>query len=205
MAAQLYFPPMNKTGIIILAAGNSSRLGRPKQLLPYRGKTLLTHITTEALNASLYPVMVVTGAFQMEIRDSLLEQAIEIAHNPDWEKGMASGIVAGLSKILSLYPDIEAVIIAVCDQPYISADLFRQLTEKHEGSGKAIIASAYSGTAGTPVLFDSKYFRELLTLSGGEGAKQLLQRYRDDVLTVPFPQGEIDIDKEEDVHKLSGV
>ncbi|HEV3326841.1 MAG TPA: NTP transferase domain-containing protein, partial [Puia sp.] len=89
---------MNKTGTIILAAGNSSRLGRPKQLLPYRGKTLLTHVVAEALAADMQPVVVVTGAYQEEIRDFLKGQPVSIIHNPHWETGMASGIVAGLTE-----------------------------------------------------------------------------------------------------------
>jgi molybdenum cofactor cytidylyltransferase len=196
---------MNKTAIIILAAGNSSRLGRPKQLLPYQGKTLLTHITTEAIAASLNPVVVVTGAFHAEVSDSLQGGPIEIVYNQHWEKGMASGIVAGLSKVLSLHPGTEAVIIAVCDQPHISALLLRQLMEKHTGSGKRIVASAYSGIVGAPVLFDHKYFGELSMLSGDAGAKQLLKKYPDDLITVPFPQGDIDIDTEEDFQRLSGI
>jgi molybdenum cofactor cytidylyltransferase len=194
---------MNKTGIIILAAGNSSRLGRPKQLLPYQGKTLLSHVVTEAL-AHLRPVVVVTGAYQAEIRDSLKGQPVNIVYNPHWETGMVSGIVAGLAEALTIDPDLRAMIVAVCDQPYISAELFRSLVEKRAVSGKGLIASLYSETRGTPVLFDYRYFKELSVLSGNAGAKQLLKRYPDDVETVPFPNGGIDIDTEEDVKLLSG-
>jgi len=88
------------TGAIILAAGNSSRLGRPKQLVPYRGQTLLTHTITQIRNAGVHPVVVVTGAFHEEVSDSLDGQQLDIVFNPAWEEGMASGIVAGLSKIL---------------------------------------------------------------------------------------------------------
>ncbi len=189
---------MNKSGIIILAAGNSSRLGHPKQLLPFRGKTLLSHVVAEALAAELTPVVVVTGAYETEIRDSLKGQAVNIVYNPCWETGMASGIVAGLAEALIIEPHLRTVIIAVCDQPYISAELFRSLGEKCAASGKGLIASVYSETLGTPVLFDYRYFKELSVLSGEVGAKQLLKRYPDDVATVPFPNGEIDIDSGED-------
>lgn len=196
---------MNKAGIIILAAGNSSRLGRPKQLLPYQGKTLLTHVVTEALETDLQPMVVVTGAFQREVGDSLQGQALSIVHNPGWETGMASGIVAGLMEALSIEPHLGAVIIAVCDQPFISGDLFRSLVEAHTVSGKGLIACAYAETVGTPVFFDRRYFPELLALGGDAGAKQLLRRYPDDVTTIPFPKGEIDIDTEEDLQRLSGI
>jgi molybdenum cofactor cytidylyltransferase len=193
---------MSKTGIIILAAGNSSRLGRPKQLLPYRGKTLLTHTATESLNAALYPVVVVTGAFHPEVSESLRGQPVDIIFNPDWEKGMASGIVAGVSKMLILQPDMDTVIIAVCDQPYISSALLRQLVATHDTSKKGIVACIYADSAGTPVLFSRSYFEQLLLLSGSDGAKKLLKQHSADLATIPFPQGHIDIDTEKDAQKL---
>jgi len=194
---------MNKTGIIILAAGNSSRLGRPKQLLPYKGKTLITHITSEALQTSLDPIVVVTGAFAGEVQDELKNvRGITIAYNQYWNTGMASGIVTGLSKTLSLQPDIAALILAVCDQPFINAGLFQQLIVKKDESRNGIVACAYSDTIGTPVLFARRYFEELSQLSGNEGAKKLLQRHKEDLATVVFPGGNIDIDTEEDYQKL---
>lgn len=189
--------------MIILAAGNSSRLGRPKQLLPYRGRTLLTHTTTEALNALLDPVVVVTGALHIEVSDSLHGQSVDIIFNPAWEEGMASGIVAGLSNILSLHPDLEAVIIAVCDQPFISSALLSQLVSTHDASGKGIVACAYADSVGTPVLFGRSYFEQLLALAGSEGAKKLLKQYPNDLATVDFPGGDIDIDTRDDVQKLT--
>ena len=194
---------MDKTAIVILAAGNSSRLGRPKQLLPYQGKTLLTHVVTEALAAALSPVVVLTGAYREEIQDSLRGQRVALVYNPEWETGMASGIVAGLGKALSIEPYLQSVIVAVCDQPYISAELFRALIVKYAASGKGVVACSYSEIVGTPVLFDVRYFKELSVLSGDAGAKQLLRKYPDDVATVPFPGGSIDIDTTEDFQRLS--
>jgi molybdenum cofactor cytidylyltransferase len=196
---------MDKTGIIILAAGNSSRLGRAKQLLPYWGKTLLSHVVAEALAAFLQPVVVVTGAHHSEIEDSLQGQPVALAYNPDWETGMASGIVAGLRKALFVEPHLPAVIVAVCDQPYISAELFQMLVENYSFSEKGLVACQYSETVGTPVLFGRRYFDELSTLSGGGGAKQLLQQHPADVTTVSFPKGDIDIDTEEDLRALQAV
>jgi len=192
-------------GVIVLAAGNSSRLGRPKQLLPYRGQTLLTHTTAEILNAGLHPIVVVTGAFHAEVGDSLRGQSVDIVFNPAWEEGMASGIVAGLSNILSTYPDVDAVIIAVCDQPFISSALLSQLVSMHEVSGKGIVASAYVNSVGTPVLFGRSYFEQLLALSGSEGAKKLLKQYPDDLVTIAFPGGDIDIDTGDDAERLANA
>jgi molybdenum cofactor cytidylyltransferase len=190
---------MSSTGVIILAAGNSSRLGRPKQLLAYRGKTLLTHVVAEALAADLLPVVVVTGAFHKEVSGVLRGQSVDIVFNPTWAEGMASGIVAGLSNMLLLHPELHAVIIAVCDQPFISSALLLQLAGKFDMSGKGIVACTYADSVGTPVLFGRSYFDQLLALSGSEGAKKLLNQYLEDLATVPFPNGNIDIDTEEDV------
>jgi molybdenum cofactor cytidylyltransferase len=194
---------MTNTGIVILAAGNSSRLGRPKQLLPYRGKTLLTHVVSESLAASLQPVVLVTGAYQEAVLYSLQVKDLVHVYNPQWETGMASGIVAGLHKALALQPHLQSVIVSVCDQPHITAGLFQSLMETHGVSGKGLIASGYAGTRGTPVLFSRRYFEELAALSGDAGARQLLMRHADDVATVPFPKGSIDIDTEEDFQKLA--
>ena len=194
---------MTKTGILILAAGNSSRLGRPKQLLPYQGKTLLIHIVTESLAAPLRPVVVVTGAYREEVQAALRGQAVAVVYNPRWETGMGSSIVAGLRKARDVEPDLRGVIVAVCDQPHISAELFLSLMKVRDLSGKGLIASEYAGTRGTPVLFDRAYFEELAALSGDAGAKQLFKRHPDDVATVAFPNGNIDIDSEEDLIRLS--
>ncbi len=115
---------------------------------------------------------------------------------------MASGIVAGISKLLILNYRAEDVIIAVCDQPFVSAKLFQQLSKKKAETGKSIVACAYEDTIGTPVLFGSSFFEALLQLSGQEGAKKLLKFYEADVATIPFPQGSTDIDTTEDYENL---
>lgn len=121
---------MNKTGTIVLAAGNSSRLGKPKQLLSYHGKSLLQHVCSEALKANLYPLAVVTGAYAKDVSATLAGGHLTIVCNENWQQGMASGIAAGLSKILLLKNDIENIIICVCDQPYVSAQLFGEIIAK---------------------------------------------------------------------------
>jgi xanthine dehydrogenase YagT iron-sulfur-binding subunit len=188
---------MYSTGILILAAGNSSRLGRPKQLLDFRGTTLINYLTGEALNTSP-EVAVVEGAVRL---NGISRKAV-IVPNPRWPEGMASGIVAGVNWFLSR--EIDALIIMGCDQPAVTAGILQQLMEKHFTTGKPIVASSYSDTIGIPVLFNRRYFRELLALSGPEGAKKLIQKHRDDVAIVDFPAGEFDIDTEADVSRLSG-
>ncbi|GGH01554.1 nucleotidyltransferase family protein [Pedobacter zeae] len=191
-----------KTGIIILAAGSSSRLGRPKQLLDYKGKTLLQTVINEALETNCTPVIVVLGANAKEIASQHDNDRISIVINDSWENGMASSIVAGLSAMIKTDSEIDSIIIAVADQAFIKMSNFNNLIEKHTATGKNIIASAYDETIGTPVFFKKDYFEELLALSGTEGAKKILKQYPQDLETVVFERGGIDIDTETDYNHL---
>lgn len=189
------------TAIVILAAGGSSRLGRPKQLLLYRQKTLVERIVDEALLTAL-PVVVVTGAAAEEVAAALQNKKVVLLYNTDWQSGMASGIAAGVATVLSFNKQLQKIILAVCDQPFVTAALFLELVTVQRQTGKGIVACRYAGTAGTPVLFTQSYFEELKNLSGKEGAKKLLKIHTNDVATVPFPQGSIDVDTEEDYQNL---
>jgi CTP:molybdopterin cytidylyltransferase MocA len=193
---------MNNTGIIILAAGNASRFGSLKQLLHYNNKTLLHHVIDEAINSGAEPVVVVTGANAHEITKNINNARVQIEYNEKWQQGMASGIAAGVHKIITLNNDIENIIITVCDQPFVSATLFRQLYQMRNEGVQHIVASVYADTIGTPALFTQKYFDALLSLTGDEGAKKIIKANADDVATVDFPQGIIDIDTKKDYDDL---
>ena len=193
---------MKNVGIIILAAGNSSRLGQPKQLLAYKETTLLKNTVKEASLVPHAVVIVVTGSNHELIEKELDSSAIKISFNPDWETGMSSSIVKGLKDLLRLQPDIQKCIFTVCDQPFVTGALFTNLVEEYQKSGKGITASEYTAKLGTPVLFDKKYFAELLELKGQDGAKKIITKYLDDTAKVPFEKGSIDIDTEDDYNKL---
>ncbi|WP_035361909.1 nucleotidyltransferase family protein [Dyadobacter alkalitolerans] len=191
-------------GIIILAAGSSSRLGEPKQLLRYQDKTLIRHVTQAAIAAKSTSVTVVTGSNAGLIEKELDSLPCHAVHNPDWESGMASSIVAGVQQLMAAQPGISGVIFAVTDQPFVTSDLFNALIEKSLEGNAGIVASAYENTLGTPVLFSNKYFPSLLKLNGAEGAKKLITKFAGDVTAVPFPSGGIDIDTQADYQKLLG-
>jgi len=193
---------MNNTGIIILAAGSSSRFGNTKQLLHFKGKTLLAHTIKEAAEAGAQPVVVVTGANADEISKEIQKERVEIVFNKNWEQGMASGIVIGLQNAIRLNKGLQNVIITVCDQPFVSSSLFQQLIQEQIKNKKHIVASAYADTIGTPALFTAKYFPGLMGLTGDQGAKGLLKKYSEDLATVDFPDGYIDIDTQEDYENL---
>jgi molybdenum cofactor cytidylyltransferase len=190
------------TGIIILAAGNSSRLGRPKQLLELNGYTLLRNTIIQAKLVPNSFVVVVTGAYKDLIDKELAYTAAKVVHNPHWEEGMASSISLGLYKLRASNPEIQACIVTVCDQPFVTAKIFSDLLDVQATTGKGIVASAYAGTLGTPVLFGNGYFNELLGLKGQEGAKKLLSKFSDDTAPIAFEKGAVDIDTIDDYNNL---
>ena len=191
---------MSKTGIIILAAGSSSRMGELKQMMMYKNKTFLQHIIGEAKNANLEPVICVTGYKSDLITKSISGTGVSIVYNAQWPEGMGSGISAGIKQLLS--SDVDSVILAVSDQPHVSADLFGTMKALKDQTGKGIVASSYAGTLGTPVLFGRNYFEYLKLLSGNQGAKNIVKLNMPDVCPIEFEKGRIDIDTKEDYEHL---
>jgi molybdenum cofactor cytidylyltransferase len=193
----------NNAGIVILAGGSSSRLGQPKQLLPYNNTTLLKNTINAAVQVPDCEVLVVLGAQHEAIKMHLDLDAIHLSINDNWESGMASSLVKGLQGLLSLSPDIQCCIISVCDQPFIEGSVFNGLFSEYFKTQKGIIASSYAGTFGTPVLFDKKYFPALIKLRGKEGAKSIMTQPLDDMAAVPFENGHVDIDTMTDYNRLT--
>jgi molybdenum cofactor cytidylyltransferase len=191
---------MSKTGIIILAAGNSSRMGEPKQLMTFKNKTFLQHIIGEAKNANLEPVICVTGYQSDLITKNITGMGVSIVYNELWREGMGSGISAGIKQVL--LSDVDSVILAVSDQPHVSSDLFQSMRALKDQSGKGIVASSYAGTLGTPVLFGKEYYDQLKSLSGNQGAKNIVKLNMPDVCSIGFEKGAVDIDTKEDYEKL---
>lgn len=189
-------------GIVILAAGNSSRLGEPKQLLQFQGKSLIRHITGAALATVGSNVIVVTGSNSELIEAELKGLPAKLAFNADWQEGMSASIKTGIHALQSRYPELTGAILAVSDQPFVSSEIFNALIHTFEANAKGMVASKYSDSLGTPAFFAASYFPALLQLTGAEGAKKLFKRSPDDVSICPFPQGSIDIDTQEDYKRL---
>lgn len=190
------------TGLVILAAGPSSRLGQPKQRLVYKGKTLLEYTVEAALNSECEHVIVILGAYAEKIQSDIENANFISCYNSEWEEGMASSIRLGIATLQETRPDMSDVIIAVSDQPFVNFELLNQLIDKKAETGKGIIACSYNNTFGVPVLFDKKFFPELLSLQGQEGAKKLLIKHSKSVAAISFPLGENDIDTIEDYEAL---
>jgi molybdenum cofactor cytidylyltransferase len=189
-------------GAVILAAGASVRLGRPKQLLEIDGRPLVARAAAAALTAGAEPVVVVLGAHADQIRPVLSKLEVIVAPNPAWTEGMASSVRTGLQTLGAAAPAIEAVLLAVCDQPAFSADTIRRLGEALRASGRSIAAARYSGRPGVPALFRREHFFALARLTGDQGARALLQANPKEVTAVDLPELALDLDTPEDVRRL---
>ena len=194
---------MNSCGIVILAAGASTRLGKPKQLLEYHGKTLLDHSVNEAINAKADAVVVILGKNAGLLQNGIDKEKATVVINKDWEEGMASSVRLGLDTLLTIKPYIDAVIFMVCDQPHISSSVLNELITTQQKTTRQIVTCNYGESIGPPALFHKKYFRELAKLNGDIGARNIIQQNMHDVATVLFPEGKIDIDTKEDYDALN--
>jgi molybdenum cofactor cytidylyltransferase len=185
--------------IIILAAGRSGRMGLPKQLLPMKGKNLLQHTIDQAVASKAISVSVILGADAVYIQKRIREGNFKIVMNPHWTEGMSSSIRAGIS---ALPGSIEAAIISLCDQPFLSAQIFDALIDTFASSHKSIVTCEFEGSVGPPVLFSKIHFPELSSLEGDAGARRVVLQHEGDVARVPFPLGSVDLDTAEDYRKF---
>ena len=192
-----------KTGIILLAAGSSSRLGRPKQLINYQGKTLIQNSIETAQQSAADELVVVLGCNSELIQTGIESKEVPVLVHAHWEEGMSSSMQVGLRHLIEK-EEVEQVILMLCDQPYVTQELLDQLIYVKKDSGKGIVACSYAGTVGVPALFDQFYFPELLALKGAEGAKKVILNHQSDTILVDFPLGAVDLDTEEDVRKFTG-
>lgn len=191
-------PPI-RFGVAILAAGASTRMGTPKQLLEIEGKPLIVRTVEAALASSAWPVVVVVGAEADNIRRVLARFPVMLTENPAWSEGMASSIRAAVTTLQQFSRRLDAALIALCDQPAFSADTIAQLVETQRTSGRSIVAARYSGRQGAPALFMREHFSTLTALTGEEGARALLNGPTSHVATVELPQLALDLDTPNDV------
>lgn len=192
-----------KIGAILLAAGGSSRLGRPKQLVEFQGKTLIRRAAEMLVASVCSPVVVVLGAEIARCSDELAGLDISICINENWSDGISSSIKTGLRDLLELQPDVDAAVIALCDQPFVIDKDFNLLCETFFTAGLPIVAARYGETIGVPALFASEMFDELFSLEGDEGARKLIRRYVDTTSTVAIGRAKFDIDTPADLTRNS--
>lgn len=183
--------------VVILAAGESVRLGRPKQLVPVEGIPLVARAARTALAANLGPVVVVLGAHAALVAPALDGLHVHVVMHTDWRHGMGSSIAAGVNAALAR-PGCNAVVLMTCDQPGVTPEHLCRLAALWREADTDRVASAYGGTRGTPALFSRSQQTALTSLVPPDGARALLR----DAPAVPCPACETDIDFPADLQAL---
>lgn len=207
---------------IILAAGESARFRKPKQLIHVGGKSLIHRAVDAASKAGCSPIVIVvgsdkdanrsaSGAEAMKPNDGLIGEIgrelkntdVAIVKNKNWQRGIGTSIRAGVQHLIDHTSQVDGIALLVCDQPFVDAQTIRDLVALRQKTSKAIIASSYAKTLGVPALFDRSCFQELLALPDANGAKPVILANRERVAEFPFPKGAIDIDTPDDWKKIS--
>jgi molybdenum cofactor cytidylyltransferase len=182
---------------IVLAAGKSRRMGRPKLLLPWRNGTILGQTVDNLLSSAVDEVIVVLGYRAEEVKEILTDKPVKLIVNPDYEQGLSASIIAGLNQVDS---QAEAVMIALGDQPLITGQVIDRLIDGFNKCDKGIVVPTYHGRRGHPVIFAMKYKERLLDLKGDTGGRQIIEDQPGDVLEIPISCDSIhtDIDTMDD-------
>ena len=190
---------LNNIYAIILAAGESSRFGSPKQLADWQNGSLLQHtidLATSLFNKNFF---VVLGANAKKIKQTLDEQSVSLLINSNWKKGLSSSIETGL---IALPESTQAVMLLLCDQPLLKKSSLKKLIELWQQQPERIVASEYQNSIGVPAIFPASMFSQLKSLSGDKGAKQVLMSNKEQLVTVALPEADMDIDTQEDFEYL---
>jgi molybdenum cofactor cytidylyltransferase len=187
---------------VLLAAGNSTRMGQPKQLLRWSNNSLI-QFQVETILPTTEKLYVILGAYAELIQPLLKNYEVELIQFDQWEKGMGNSLAYGIQQILYSNPKIEGILISLIDQPLVATSHYLNMRATFKKRNNQIIASESGfGWSGVPALFDSYYFDELQKLSGEEGAKLILKKNEADSILINAGNTLIDMDTPEVYRKL---
>ncbi len=188
-------PKKSKIAILIMAAGGSTRMGSPKQLLKWGNSNLLNHTITFGTKLESERIFVVLGSKADQIIPEIKSKKLNILINENWQKGLGNSISLGVSSILKVYPNLDGILIILVDQPLINLDHYLKLINAFSKGKDQIIATKYKdGKLGVPALFDLVYFKDLCLLNSNFGAKQLIGKYLKHVISFKSDKSDFDID-----------
>ena len=195
---------MKRISVLILAAGNASRMGRIKQLLPYNNSTILQVAINNALASKANEVHCVLGANSEIIQKEIKADKVTFINNPNWQEGLSSSIVVGVKYLQSLKEQTDAILIMLADQPKVDSYYLNELIDLFKNNEDKIITSLYKNKKGVPAIFPSTYFNELLKLKGDKGANLLLNNFDQDIISPDLNINDIleDIDTPEDYKRF---
>jgi molybdenum cofactor cytidylyltransferase len=188
---------MNEIWAIILAAGESKRMGSPKMILPFRGMTIIEKVIENVLSSDVDKTIIVLGAGKEKILKLTEKLPVMYCFNENYKNGMLTSVKRGFEY---LPKDFRAAVVLLGDQPMIGASVINTVIKGYNESGKNIIIPVYNNKRGHPLLVDKRYWDEIISLDGPEGLKELINRHPDDLLEVETGNPEIltDIDTEEE-------
>ncbi|SMD32394.1 molybdenum cofactor cytidylyltransferase [Reichenbachiella faecimaris] len=187
--------------ILILAAGSSSRLGQPKQLLHFKGKTLIENVVKTASSLS-NEVFVILGSSHEKIAPMVPHASAKITYFEEWQQGMGSTISFGVQQILNQDRYTKNILILLCDQLHVTEQILTELIFFHEESDHLITACGYDKSYGAPAIFNRKTFLDLLNLHGEQGAKKVIQKHFKSTQIISYPEAQVDIDTPQDLALL---
>jgi molybdenum cofactor cytidylyltransferase len=187
---------------VLLAAGGSSRMGAPKQLLDFEGASLVRRAALAALGCACDGVVAVLGAHAEAVARELAGLELVLVRNPDWAQGIGGSIRCGVEAALERAPDLDALLLLLADQPGVSAALLDRILAERRERGAELVACAYAGSLGVPALFGRPHLDALRALSGDRGAKSILLEHEARVRRVSFPEGVVDVDTPQDYEQL---
>ncbi|MFT4661698.1 MAG: molybdenum cofactor cytidylyltransferase [Patiriisocius sp.] len=190
----------SKIVAVILAAGASTRMGQPKQLLPWKSTTLLNHCINEVIQADIIETAVILGSNHEEIQSTIKPSTIHCIYNTNWENGMGSSIAKATE--YAMKKNIDGVLFVLADQPFVDSNYLNILLNEYIPKQNQIIGTSYNNHVGVPAIFDKRYFSELISLTGKQGAKDLIHKYAPKVTKFSPDFDFQDIDTPEDYRQL---
>ena len=191
---------MVETAAIILAAGGSKRLGRPKQLLDWFGVPFIRKVIDTAIEANLYPIVVVTGAYFEEVESVITGKDVIITKNEAWQTGQSSSLISGIRALNDF--SFDSFVFMLCDQPQVPAELIKKMIMTAHDSKIKIVSSSVNQKSCPPILFKRECTTELLKLKGDQGGKSLINRYETRLIEWEDKRIILDVDTEKDYKKL---
>ena len=190
---------------IVLAAGASTRLGQPKQLLQMNGESLLHRTIRAAEEAGCAPIFVVLGFEAERMQRETADLEVRVVINQEWQSGMGSSLRSGMEALMKESQLPQKVVLLLSDQPMLSNKILLSLVKKSAETNSLIVASSYTGRLGVPAAFRKELYPDLQKVEGDKGAREVIQLYRDQTASIDFPEGAVDIDTVQDLELLKTI